>query len=559
MPSVSALRALTPAFHLCNDDSSAPGRRRPSLFLRFTNNFGKFVKGGGGPVRCDSIEQNLVKISPLDGRYASQVAVLQEYFSEYAFNKYRVRVEIEYFLALVEVLPELGDLKKILGKEIKKNQPKPVTVEDVIRNIWVDFSVGDAVECKKTERITNHDVKAIEYFIKAKFKALSETYNIDLTSYSEFVHFGLTSEDINCTANPLSLQEFIDKIYIPHLERKVLAPLKKLADDTWDVPMLARTHGQAATPTFLGKEIEVFVERLERQAKLLKSTPFSGKFGGATGGFNAHSIAYPRGVPLIDNSLMKSFSDTWPSFADNFYRERLVSSTKSTSTSNIKPLERQQFTTQIEHYDDSAAIFDNCRRINVILVDLSRDIWQYISMNFFKQKLREGEIGSSAMPHKVNPIDFENAEGNLLMANSVYEFLSNKLPISRLQRDLSDSTSRRNYGVPFGHTLISFNSLEKGINKLVLNQQEIVKDLDDNFAVVAEAIQTVLRREGYYQPYEALKKFTRGRGIDASMMGEFVESLDVEERVKKELRGLTPESYARMRQVPGRMFREAGI
>ncbi len=423
----------------------------------------------------------MVRVSPLDGRYARQSSTykLGEYFSEYALNKYRVRVEVEYFLALGTILPALK------GVDLKPAQ---------CRAIYENFSVEDAVKVKNTEKITNHDVKAIEYFVKEKLEA------IGLKDYQEFVHFGLTSEDVNCTANPLSLKEFVQQVYIPALENDVIKPLKELAKSTYDTPMLAKTHGQPATPTMLGKEIYVFVDRLEKQLELLKAIPYSGKFGGATGGMNAQCIAYGD----ID----------WITFTNGFYKKAF-------------DLNRQQFTTQIENYDDTGAVFDTCKRINVVLLDFSKDMWQYISMEYFKQKVVKNEIGSSAMPHKVNPIDFENAEGNFGLANCVYEHLAVKLPVSRLQRDLTDSTVRRNYGVPFGHTMVGFASLKRGVGKLLLNDKKIDEDLEKNWAVVAEAIQTVLRREQYEKPYEKLKAFTRGAEINKELMKAFVASLDV--------------------------------
>jgi adenylosuccinate lyase len=427
---------------------------------------------------------------------------LGEYFSEYALNKYRVRVEVEYFLALGAILPTLK------GVNLKP---------DACRKIYEDFSVEDAVKVKNTEKITNHDVKAIEYYVKEKLE------EIGLKEYQEFVHFGLTSEDVNCTANPLALKEFVQHVYIPALENDIIKPLKELAKSTYDVPMLARTHGQPATPTMLGKEIYVFVDRLEKQLELLKQIPYSGKFGGATGGMNAQCIAYGD----ID----------WITFANGFYKKSF-------------DLNRQQFTTQIEHYDDTGAVFDTCKRINVILLDFSKDMWQYISMEYFKQKVIKNEVGRSAMPHKVNPIDFENAEGNFGVANCVFEHLAVKLPVSRLQRDLTDSTVRRNYGVPFGHTMVGFASLKRGVGKLLLNEKKIDEDLEKNWAVVAEAIQTVLRREQYEKPYEALKAFTRGAEINKDLMMRFVDSLDVKPDVRKELEAITPQSFARAGQIP---------
>ncbi|GAB1472775.1 adenylosuccinate lyase [Bacteroidota bacterium] len=443
------------------------------------------------------INSPLTAISPVDGRYNSQVKDLAEYYSEYALIKYRVRVEIEYFIALCEI--PLGQLKGI-----KKS------IFPALRDIYLKFSIEDAAEIKVLEKTTNHDVKAVEYFIKSRFEALG------IEEFSEFVHFGLTSQDINNTSVPLSLMEGINKCYYPLLNQ-IIKHLESLSAEWKDVPMLARTHGQPASPTRLGKEIEVFAERLRRQTKMLESIPYAAKFGGATGNFNAHHAAYPE----ID----------WNNFACNFLKDKLS-------------LVRSYPTTQIEHYDFLAALFDNLKRINVILIDLSRDIWTYISMEYFRQKIKEGEIGSSAMPHKVNPIDFENAEGNFGVANAVFEHLSAKLPVSRLQRDLTDSTVLRNIGVPIAHTIISFKSLEKGLNKLILNREAIMRDLENNWAVVAEGIQTVLRREGYPKPYEALKNLTRtNKHIDRASITQFIDSLNISDALKEELKRITPESY----------------
>ncbi len=440
---------------------------------------------------------NLEAISPVDGRYRRAVAQLGNYFSEGALIKYRVRIEIEYFIALCR-LP-LPSLKRVGKKSL-----------DALRRIHKDFSLEDAGKIKEIEKVTNHDVKAVEYYLKDKFDELG------LASYKEFIHFGLTSQDINNTALPLSLKEAFSAVLKPALD-DVNKNLRDKAARWAYVPMLARTHGQPASPTTLGKEIYVFVDRLGVQMKLLETIPFSAKFGGATGNFNAHQVAYPA----ID----------WMAFAD-----RLVNQTLGLSRSKV--------TTQIEHYDNLAAFCDNFKRINTILIDLNRDIWAYISMDYFKQKIKKGEIGSSTMPHKVNPIDFENSEGNLGVANAVFEHLAAKLPISRLQRDLTDSTVTRNIGVPLAHTLIGLKSLIRGLNKLILNADVIRADLQNNWAVVAEAIQTILRREGYPQPYEALKTLTRThKNIDAAAIAEFIDALDVSQTVKDELLQITPENY----------------
>jgi adenylosuccinate lyase len=438
----------------------------------------------------------LTAISPVDGRYRRKTETLSGYFSEFSLIKYRLKVEIEYFIALVNLpLPQL------------KNFPKKSFAQ--LRLIYENFSIGDAHEIKETERITNHDVKAVEYFIKKQFELLK------LSKFSEFVHFGLTSQDINNTAVPLSILDFYELEYKPALEM-LTAKLDELSEKYKNIPMLARTHGQPASPTRLGKELNVFVERLDVQALGLHHLSFSGKFGGATGNFNAHHVAYPE----ID----------WKSFADNFY--------------SALGLQRQQFTTQIEHYDNLAAFCDNVKRINIILLDLCRDIWTYISLDYFKQKINKNEVGSSAMPHKVNPIDFENAEGNLGVANAVLIHLAEKLPVSRLQRDLTDSTVLRNIGVPFAHTIIAFDSIMKGLDKLIINEVQIHADLENNWAVVAEAIQTVLRREGYPAPYEKLKELTRNNEkINAQSIAAFIDKLDVSEKVKKELKKITPFNY----------------
>lgn len=440
---------------------------------------------------------NLEAISPVDGRYRRAVARLGNYFSEGALINYRVRIEIEYFLALCRLpLPPLKDV----GKKSLES----------LRRIYKDFSLEDAGKVKEIEKTTNHDVKAVEYYLKDKFDELG------LESYKEFVHFGLTSQDINNTALPLSMKEAYLEVLKPALD-EVSENLRSKAGEWADIPMLARTHGQPASPTTMGKELYVFAERLRVQTDLLKTIPFSAKFGGATGNFNALQVAYPD----ID----------WVAFADNLVNKTLG-------------LVRSRVTTQIDHYDNLAAFCDNFKRINTILIDLNRDIWAYISLDYFKQKIKKGEVGSSTMPHKVNPIDFENAEGNLGVANAIFEHLAAKLPISRLQRDLTDSTVTRNIGVPLAHTLIGLKSLMRGLNKLILNADVIRADLQNNWAVVAEAIQTILRREGYPQPYEALKALTRThKNIDQKAIAEFIESLDISKSVKDELLKITPESY----------------
>ena len=440
----------------------------------------------------------LTAVSPIDGRYHGKTEALANYFSEYALMKYRVRVEIEYFIALCELpLPQLEGFDKALFPELRK--------------IYADFSEADASRVKEIESVTNHDVKAIEYFIKERFDAIG-----GLDAFKEFIHFGLTSQDINNTSFPLMLKESLEAVYIPLLE-ELVARLNAYAEEWKDIPMLAKTHGQPASPTRLGKEVRVFAYRLEQQLALLKDSRHTAKFGGATGNYNAHNVAYP--------------AYDWRTFGNRFVSEKLG-------------LEREEFTTQISNYDNMAAVFDAMRRIHTIVIDLDRDFWQYISMNYFKQRIKAGEVGSSAMPHKVNPIDFENSEGNLGLANALLEHLSTKLPISRLQRDLTDSTVIRNIGVPMGHALIAFHSTLKGLGKLLLHEESIKADLDDCWAVVAEAIQTVLRREAYPNPYEALKALTR---TNAAITGEsirtFIEGLEVSEAVKAELRAITPYNY----------------
>lgn len=435
-------------------------------------------------------------IAPIDGRYFNTTQTLAPYFSEFGLIRYRVRVEVEYFIALAATLDEF---KTISGKHDNK-----------LRKLYEDFTEDDALAIKEIEKTTNHDVKAVEYFLKNKFDALG------LGDHKEFIHFGLTSQDVNNTAIPLSLKEFMDAEMLPAIQ-KLVTLLNTLTDQWKDVAMLARTHGQPASPTRLGKEIHVFAERISKQLELLRAIPHSAKFGGATGNFNAHHIAYPD----VD----------WKKFGDDFVQKNLG-------------LSRSHPTTQIEHYDNLAAIFDALKRINTILIDFSRDVWQYVSMNYFKQKIKAGEVGSSAMPHKVNPIDFENAEGNLGFANAIFEHLSAKLPISRLQRDLTDSTVLRNLGIPLAHTFIALTSLEKGIGKLELNKVAIDKDLEDNWAVVAEAIQTVLRKENYPNPYEALKSLTRkNEKVTKKDFEEFINTLNVSESVKARLRAITPFTY----------------
>jgi adenylosuccinate lyase len=436
-------------------------------------------------------------ISPIDGRYRSKTETLAPYFSEEALIKYRVLVEIEYFIALCELpLPQLKSFNSDLF--------------DKLRSIYKNFTTEDANAIKHIERVTNHDVKAVEYFIKEKFDALH------ISKYKEFIHFGLTSQDINNTAVPLSIKEAMNDVYVPEYFG-VLKKLQALAKDWEAIPMLARTHGQPASPTRLGKEINVFVVRLEEQFNLLNDIPSAAKFGGATGNFNAHHVAYPN--------------INWKAFGTQFVQEKLG-------------LQHSFPTTQIEHYDHMAALFDTLKRINTIIIDLNKDIWTYVSMDYFKQKIKKGEVGSSAMPHKVNPIDFENSEGNLGIANALFEHLSAKLPISRLQRDLTDSTVLRNIGVPFGHTLIGFKSTLKGLNKLLLNEAKFAEDLNNNWAVVAEAIQTILRREGYKNPYEALKGLTRtNEAITQQSIANFIDTLEVTNSIKTELKAITPSNY----------------
>ena len=464
-----------------------------SLFLQLTDSEIKF-----------RMNQNLMQeitslnaISPIDGRYRKKTQDLAPFFSEEALIKYRVLVEIEYFIALCEAnLPQLSSINK--------------SVFDDLRKIYTEFSTQDALWIKETEKVTNHDVKAVEYFIKEKFEALG------LSKYKEFIHFGLTSQDINNTSIPLSTKEAFEQVYLPSLIG-VIAKLKDLAMEWNDIPMLARTHGQPASPTRLGKEILVFVERLEEQMRLLFNIPFAAKFGGATGNYNAHHVAYPN----VD----------WRKFGNQFVEETLG-------------LHHSFPTTQIEHYDHFAAFFDALKRINTIIIDLDRDIWTYVSMEYFKQKIKAGEIGSSAMPHKVNPIDFENSEGNLGIANAIFEHLSAKLPLSRLQRDLTDSTVLRNIGVPIGHTIIAFEATVKGLNKLLINESKFAEDLEKNWAVVAEAIQTILRREAYPNPYEALKGLTRtNAAITKESIHEFIGTLDVSDAIKAELLKISPSNY----------------
>lgn len=443
----------------------------------------------------------LTAISPIDGRYHSKANEFSAFYSEAALIKYRLRVEVEYFISLCELpLPQLEDFDSDLY--------------DSLRDIYLKFDNKDAQKIKDIESITNHDVKAVEYFIKERFDKLK------ISKYKEFIHFALTSQDINNTATPLLIKESVEEVYVPNY-MELLDKLISLKNEWAAIPLLARTHGQAASPTLLGKEIMVFIERLERQIGLLNMVPFSAKFGGATGNFNAHHIAYPE----ID----------WVSFSNDFVDNNLG-------------LDRSQVTTQIEHYDNLAALFDNLKRINTILIDLSRDVWTYISMNYFKQKIKEGEVGSSAMPHKVNPIDFENGEGNLGIANAIFEHLSAKLPISRLQRDLTDSTVLRNVGVPLAHTIIAFKSILKGLNKLILNEEAIANDLEKNWAVVAEAIQTILRREGYPKPYEALKGLTRtNEAINQKSIATFIDSLEINSELKEELKKISPSNYTGVR------------
>ena len=443
----------------------------------------------------------LTAISPIDGRYRSKTEPLAEYFSEYALIRYRIRVEIEYFITLCELpLPQLADFDHSLFEPI--------------RDIYRQFTPTDAQRVKEIEAITNHDVKAVEYYIKERIDALGESSSS--AGFKEFIHFGLTSQDINNTSVPLSIKEALVDVYIPLLE-ELIEQLHDYAEAWKTVPMLAKTHGQPASPTRLGKEIMVYVYRLEEQLRSLKDTPITAKFGGATGNFNAHHVAYPQ--------------YDWRDFGNRFVSEKLG-------------LEREQYTTQISNYDWLGALFDAMRRINTIVIDLDRDFWMYISMDYFKQKIKKGEVGSSAMPHKVNPIDYENSEGNLGIANAILQFLAAKLPLSRLQRDLTDSTVLRNVGVPMGHALIAFHSTLKGLRKLILNEQKLQEDLDHTWAVVAEGIQTILRREAYPNPYETLKALTRtNEGITAETIARFIDTLEVCESVKEELRAITPSTY----------------
>ena len=440
----------------------------------------------------------LTAISPVDGRYRGKTEPLVEYFSEYALIRYRVRVEIEYFITLCELpLPQLASF--------------PTELFERLRQIYKDFTTDDAQRVKDIEKVTNHDVKAVEYFIKEQFDAIG-----GLDAYKEFIHFGLTSQDINNTSVPLSIKDALNEVYFPQIE-ELISQLDQYAKEWAQVPMLAKTHGQPASPTRLGKEVQVFVYRLRRQLEMLKACPITAKFGGATGNFNAHNVAYP--------------AYDWRAFGNKFVAEKLG-------------LEREEYTTQISNYDCLGAMFDAMKRINTILIDLDRDFWQYVSMEYFRQKVKAGEVGSSAMPHKVNPIDFENSEGNLGVANAILSHLSQKLPISRLQRDLTDSTVLRNVGVPMGHMVISIQSTLKGLGKLLLNEEALRRDLDNCWAVVAEAIQTILRREAYPSPYEALKALTRtGKPIDEPTIKDFIEGLDVSEAVKAELRAITPYNY----------------
>jgi adenylosuccinate lyase len=441
----------------------------------------------------------LTAISPVDGRYRKTTTALAPYFSEFGLIKYRVQVEIEYFITLCQIpLPQLSTV--ILDNNLLEQ----------LRNIYRNFTIEDAQSIKDIEKTTNHDVKAVEYFIKDRFDTLK------LSAHKEFIHFGLTSQDINNTAIPLSLKEAVAAVYLPQLD-EIISKISSLATDWKEVSLLARTHGQPASPTRLGKELMVFVERLEKQRQQLEAIPYSAKFGGATGNFNAHHVSFP--------------TINWVSFGNNF-------------VNNVLGLNRSQYTTQIEHYDNLAALFDAMKRINTVLLDLSRDMWTYISMNYFKQQIKAGEIGSSAMPHKVNPIDFENAEGNIGIANAIFEHLSAKLPVSRLQRDLTDSTVLRNIGVPFGHTSIAFTALLRGLNKIILNKEAIDQDLEDNWAVVAEAIQTILRTEGYPNPYEALKKLTRtNEKITQQSISGFIDTLNITDAMKFRLKSITPHTY----------------
>ncbi len=445
----------------------------------------------------------LTAISPIDGRYRNKTEELAGYFSEYALIRYRVRVEIEYFIALCELpLPQLENFDHSLF--------------DSLRDIYRNFSEQDAARVKEIESVTNHDVKAVEYFIKERIDAIAEKKSVDLSAFKEFIHFGLTSQDINNTSVPLSIKEAMEQVYVPLVE-ELIEQLHDYAEEWKNIAMLAKTHGQPASPTRLGKEIMVYVYRLEEQLKSLKDVPVTAKFGGATGNYNAHHVAYPQ--------------YDWREFGNAFVSEKLG-------------LEREQYTTQISNYDWLAAIFDAMKRINTIVIDLDRDFWMYISMDYFKQKIKKGEVGSSAMPHKVNPIDYENSEGNLGIANAILAFLAQKLPISRLQRDLTDSTVLRNVGVPMGHALIAFQSTLKGLRKLILNEEKLHEDLENTWVVVAEAIQTILRREAYPNPYETLKALTRtNKKMDEQTIHEFIQTLEVSDEVKQELMAITPWNY----------------
>ena len=440
----------------------------------------------------------LTAVSPIDGRYRSKTERLADYFSEYALIRYRIRVEIEYFITLCELpLPQLASFNHDLFEQL--------------RTIYRDFNESGAARVKEIEKTTNHDVKAVEYFIKEEFDKIG-----GLDAYKEFIHFGLTSQDINNTSVPLSIKEALEEVYYPQVE-ELIQQLKEYAEEWKDIPMLAKTHGQPASPTRLGKEIEVYVYRLSEQLESLRSCKFTAKFGGATGNFNAHHVAYP----MYD----------WRAFGNQFVSEKLS-------------LEREQWTTQISNYDHMGSIFDAIRRINTIIIDLDRDFWMYISMDYFKQKIKAGEVGSSAMPHKVNPIDYENSEGNLGIANAILQFLAQKLPVSRLQRDLTDSTVLRNVGVPLGHSVIAIQSTLKGLRKLILHEEKLREDLDDTWAVVAEAIQTILRREAYPHPYEALKALTRtNKKMTEETIHEFIQTLNVSDSVKAELMAITPHNY----------------
>ncbi|MBP5365031.1 MAG: adenylosuccinate lyase [Bacteroidales bacterium] len=447
--------------------------------------------------------QSLTAISPVDGRYRNKVDALGNYFSEYALIKYRVRIEVEYFIALCEIpLPQLADINR--------------NTFDQLRNLYRNFTTADAQRIKDIESVTNHDVKAVEYFLKEEFD------KINLQKYKEFIHFGLTSQDINNTSIPLSLKEAVEEVFLPEADALV-AELNRLATEWKDIPMLAKTHGQPASPTRLGKEIMVFVNRMRVQLAQLRALKVPAKFGGATGNFNAHHVAYPK--------------NDWVAFGNNF-------------VNNTLGLEREQYTTQISNYDNLSAVFDALKRINVVMIDLCRDFWMYIMMEYFKQKIKKGEVGSSAMPHKVNPIDYENAEGNLGIANAILEHLSAKLPVSRLQRDLTDSTVLRNIGVPMAHSIISIKSIMKGLGKVLLNEAAIARDLENNWAVVAEGIQTILRREGYPNPYETLKELTRtNTKITQESIAAFIETLNVSDSVKTELRAITPQTYTGIYKV----------